>query len=203
MYMHIDSELFFRIFSGDYGEAVLTSHRLFWGRPGVIQAGGTCMGLQLKHVAGINEEWASSNLFGKKKRLIIRFLPLESVSKQSPGPRDSSKHNFIKLSTKDGIREEFITSINETVSAKLWNIVQGDRIKLRSGIVGIERSLHEKHKQTDDSISIAFQDLTKLMAMAQDMTNVSKGISAKIKDRQGDISDDETVKFKVIVMNVR
>lgn len=54
-------------------------------------------------------------------------------------------------------------------------------IKLRSGIVGIERSLQEKHKATDESISIAFQDLDKLMKMAKDMVKLSRTISTKIK----------------------
>jgi len=33
----------------------------------------------------------------------------------------------------------------------------------RPGIVGIERSIQQKHKQTDTSINQSFQDLKKLM----------------------------------------
>lgn len=54
-------------------------------------------------------------------------------------------------------------------------------IKLRSGIVGIERSIQEQQKATDESISIAFKDLDKLMAMAKDMVKISRTISTKIK----------------------
>lgn len=54
-------------------------------------------------------------------------------------------------------------------------------IKLRSGIGFIEKSLQEKHKATDESISIAFQDLSKLMTMAKDMVKLSQIISTKIR----------------------
>ena len=35
--------------------------------------------------------------------------------------------------------------------------------KTRAGIVGIERSMKEKHRATDKNISVAFEDLSKLM----------------------------------------
>ncbi|XP_054272900.1 uncharacterized protein LOC128993164 [Macrosteles quadrilineatus] len=54
-------------------------------------------------------------------------------------------------------------------------------IKPRTGIVGIERSIQEKHKQTDKNISAAFQDLSKLMTMAKDMVHLAKNISDKIR----------------------
>lgn len=54
-------------------------------------------------------------------------------------------------------------------------------IKTRTGIIGIERSLQERQKATDESISMAFQDLRKLMEMAKDMVSISKTISAKIR----------------------
>ena len=52
---------------------------------------------------------------------------------------------------------------------------------MRTGIVGIERGIQEKHKATDESISVAFQDLSKLMSMAKDMVHLSKSISDKIR----------------------
>lgn len=47
--------------------------------------------------------------------------------------------------------------------------------------MGIERSIQEKQKATDQSISAAFQDLSKLMSMAKDMVHISKSISEKIR----------------------
>lgn len=54
-------------------------------------------------------------------------------------------------------------------------------IKTRTGIIGIERNLQERQKATDQSISMAFQDLRKLMEMAKDMVAISKTISTKIR----------------------
>jgi hypothetical protein len=58
---------------------------------------------------------------------------------------------------------------------------QSPNFKLRTGIVGIERGIQEKQKATDESISRAFQDLSKLMDMAKDMVHLSKNISQKIR----------------------
>lgn len=193
------------------GEVVLTSHRLFWGRPGEISRGMTVLCLHLKYIQSIDEETASAFVFGRKKRIILHLsLPARD---KTPGPSDNSSANFIKLSGKSGMDEEFVKSLNATVTAKVWEIstnnqstsgagAKAPRIKLRTGIVGIERNLQEKQKQTDDSIQLAFQDLSKLMTMAKDMVGLSKVISTKIRERQGDISEDETVRFKSYLMSL-
>lgn len=193
------------------GEIVLTSHRLFWGRPGEISRGMTVLCLHLKYVQSIDEETASSFVFGRKKRIILH-LSMPDRDK-APGPNDSSSANFIKLSGRNGMDEDFVKSLNETVTAKVWVVstnnqpasgsdAKAPRIKLRTGIVGIERNLQEKQKQTDDSIQLAFQDLNKLMTMAKDMVGLSKVISTKIRERQGEISEDETVQFKSYLMSL-
>lgn len=75
-------------------------------------------------------------------------------------------------------------------------------IKPRAGIVGIERSIQEKQRATDASINLAFQDLSKLMAKAKEMVAISRSISAKIKERQGDITEDETIRFKSYLLSL-
>lgn len=90
----------------------------------------------------------------------------------------------------------FITSVSYAVTKRDWELAtvsapvlrsperqnpQLPVIKTRTGIVGIERSLQERHKATDQSITMAFQDLQKLMGMAKDMVNISKTISTKIR----------------------
>lgn len=50
----------------------------------------------------------------------------------------------------------------------LWNLIKFKMsnlrpIKTRTGIVGIERSIQEKNRATDETISEAFQDLKILM----------------------------------------
>lgn len=119
---------------------------------------------------------------------------------------DYSQANFIKISGRNGMDTSFVNSLRETVSAKIWEVEEkqddSPKIKLRTGIVGIERSIQERQKNTDETINLAFQDLKKLMVMAKDMVNVSKVISNKIREWQGDISEDETVRFKSYLMSL-
>lgn len=67
------------------------------------------------------------------------------------------------------------------IQVQTQSLTRVSQIKLRTGIVGIERSIQEKQKATDKSISVAFQDLDKLMTMAKDMVRLSNNISAKIR----------------------
>lgn len=48
----------------------------------------------------------------------------------------------------------------------------------------------------------AFEDLSKLMEKAKEMVEVSKSIANKIKDKQGDISEDETIRFKSYLLSM-
>ncbi|XP_055378823.1 vacuolar protein-sorting-associated protein 36 [Condylostylus longicornis] len=196
------------------GEVVLTTHRLFWGKPGQISRGEVILCLHFKYVVGIDEEQASSFIFGKKTRVIFNLRP--PLEDKTPGPFDSSSAHFIKLSGRHGLAIEFIETIKETINARIWEIKSTSvdmvsvtqktevvpRIKLRTGITGIERSIVEKQKQTDESIAAAFQDLKVLMTMAKEMVGISKAISQKIKERKGEISEDETVKFKSYLMSL-
>jgi len=195
------------------GEVVLTTHRLFWGKPGQISRGEVTLCLHFKYVVGIDEEQASSFIFGRKTRIIFNLRP--PLEDKTPGPFDSSRAHFIKISGKHGIDTVFIDAIKETINARVWevNITQSTvttvtqnpsphRIKLRTGITGIERSIVEKQKQTDENITVAFQDLKVLMTMAQEMVKISKNISQKIKEREGEISEDETVQFKSYLMSL-
>lgn len=190
---------------------------MFWGRVGEIARGMVVLSINLKYVISLDEETASSFVFGRKKRIILKLK--EPTPDKAPGPMDDNiGESFIKLSGKSGIDDSFVQSLNETIAARIWETTengqstshnnnpntpsQPPRIKLRTGIVGIERSLQERQKQTDENITLAFQDLNKLMTMAKDMVAISKVISSKIRERQGDISDDETVRFKSYLMSL-
>lgn len=118
-----------------------------------------------------------------------------------PGPLDNSTHNYIKLSFKEGLDPNFHIHLSDALQRRIWELTpimplnhpdtniknSGDinkplpQIKTRTGIIGIERSLQEQQKATDESISMAFQDLKKLIEMAKDMVSISKTISAKIR----------------------
>ena len=73
---------------------------------------------------------------------------------------------------------------------------------IRSGIGGIEKNLAAKAKITDVQISKAFQDLDALMEMAKPIVNLANNMSKKIREKQGDVSDDETVQFKSYLMSL-
>ena len=74
--------------------------------------------------------------------------------------------------------------------------------KMRSGIGGIEKSMAQKVKQTDKEISKAFKDLDALMESAKPMVKLANQISRKIAEKQGDMSDDETVRFRSSLMSL-
>lgn len=68
-------KIFFLYFQTNFedGEVVLTTHRLFWGYPGEISNGERVLCLQLMYVISLDEELASSFVFGKKKRIIMHL----------------------------------------------------------------------------------------------------------------------------------
>lgn len=113
------------------------------------------------------------------------------------GPTENSAFNYVKLSFKVGLDPNFVSQLSDAILNRIWEIKsptptnsnpseknskpQLSQIKPRTGIIGIERSLREQQKATDESISMAFQDLTRLMKMAKDMVSISQNISTKIR----------------------
>ncbi|XP_063987495.1 vacuolar protein-sorting-associated protein 36 isoform X3 [Diachasmimorpha longicaudata] len=216
-----------RLYDGDTktnfagGEVVLTSHRLIWGRPQDVAQGQVCLSLSLKHVVFFEEDSARVFSFNRSRKVVLHLA--EPAPDKLPGPVDTSFHMYIKLSFKEGLDPRFLSDFAEAIMKRTWEIMpmiptismsemsiqsppgaasQLPTIKTRTGIIGIERSLQERQKATDNSISMAFQDLRKLMEMAKDMVTISKTISAKIRERQGDITEDETVRFKSYLMSM-
>ncbi|KAJ8922496.1 hypothetical protein NQ315_007525 [Exocentrus adspersus] len=206
-----------RLYDGDQktsfegGELIITTHRILWGRPGAIARGQTCLALNFDLIVFVEEEPASTFSFSRSRKVILHLAECQD---QSDGPQYNSYYNFIKLSFRDGYTNNVIGVLNDLLQKKTWEPLSPETpeapevksqlptIKLRTGIVGIERSLQEKQKATDESISVAFQDLSKLMAMAKDMVRLSGTISTKIKEKQGDITEDETVRFKSYLMSL-
>ena len=223
---YIRRDIGVRLYDGDVktnfegGELVLTSHRILWGQPGDISRGHTCLSLFLHHVIFFEEEVPGPFSFGRSKKVVVHLS--EARMDKKPGPSDNSIYSYIKLSFKEGLDPNFIVHLSDIIVRRTWELApivpinypdsnaqnSGDnakplpRIKPRTGIIGIERSLQEQQKATDESISMAFQDLKKLMGMAKDMVSISKTISAKIRERQGDITEDETVRFKSYLMSL-
>ncbi|RZF46089.1 hypothetical protein LSTR_LSTR004802 [Laodelphax striatellus] len=187
------------------GELVLTNYRLLWGEPGDISKCLKCLSLPLSYIVFV-EEQHSETFFSKSKKLIIHLAEPEKGRGLSPL---YNSNTFIKLSFKDDLDSHFLISLNEAIAARAWERIRvspqassSQGIKLRAGIVGIERGIQQKQKATDENISAAFEDLNKLMSMANDMVKISKAISSKIREKQGDITEDETVRFKSYLLSL-
>ncbi|XP_052792451.1 vacuolar protein-sorting-associated protein 36-like [Mya arenaria] len=179
----------------------LTSHKLLWKE----NYGKTsCLCLPLPLVVYLEEQPSG---FAKSAKIVVHLTAPEPG--QTSGPVASSKFDYIRLSFRDSGQSEFMRYFTQAIKDQKWKEkvlppgqagVTGGRH--RPGIVGIERSLQQRNKQTDSSISQSFQDLKKLMDKAKDMVALSKTIVNKIKDKQGDITEDETVKFKAYLLSM-
>lgn len=186
------------LYDGDYktsfhrGNIILTATHLFW------TSGEAWLSLQLRYIVFM-ESIVTDTLFGSKTKIIlIHLLPSDN---KNPGPVACARGDYIKLDFKDKIPDGFLDVFQKTVAEKRWSINKVPH-KIRTGIGGIEKNIYEKQKASDVSISEAFKDLGRLMITAKDMVILSKNISEKIKEKQGAISDDETVRFKSYLLGL-
>ncbi|XP_060064336.1 vacuolar protein-sorting-associated protein 36-like [Ylistrum balloti] len=182
------------------GILVLSTHKLIWKD---IRDRSRILVLHLSLVVFL-EEQASG--FAKSAKIVVHLNA--APSQKPPGPVAHSVNSFIRLSFREAGEREFNQAFSEQLQHRLWEqsiptAVPGTKSgKHRAGIMGIERSLKQKQKDTDKDISKAFEDLSKLMEKAKEMVNLSKTIATKIKERQGEITEDETVKFKSYLLSM-
>lgn len=188
----------------DVGIVLLTTHRLIWRDHKNHEC---CISIPLSQVIFFEEQAAG---IGKSAKIVIHLHP--SPANKEPGPYQHSKFSYIKLSFKEHGQIEFYRRLTEEMTQKRWENTPADQPSTATtsktgrtravGIVGIERKLEEKRKETDKSISEAFEDLSKLMVKAKEMVELSKSIANKIKDKQGDITEDETIRFKSYLLSM-
>lgn len=186
------------------GELSLTSHRLIWSNKAILAAD---LVLPLHLIVLVEEEVGS---FMQSDKLILH---LDSPPPGSVSPTGlQSDNNYVRIALKQGGMRSLMDKLNEAIKQKQWNVNITPRNvirpgkpgqkKLRSGIGGIQKSIEQKRKQTDMQISKAFEDLDQLMEMAKPMVKLAKTISEKIREKQGDVTDDETVRFKSYLMSL-
>ncbi|XP_063342619.1 vacuolar protein-sorting-associated protein 36 [Pelmatolapia mariae] len=189
----------------DLGVALLSTHRLIWRD---IKNHECCIAMPLSQIILFEEQAAG---IGKSAKIVIHLHPVPA--NKEPGPYQYSKYSYIKLSFKEHGQIEFYRRLTEEMTKKRWeNTPVSQPIptgtgsqagKTRAvGIVGIERKIEEKRKETDKNISEAFEDLSKLMVKAKEMVELSRSIANKIKDKQGDITEDETIRFKAYLLSM-
>nr|CAG4643352.1 EOG090X09MN [Ilyocryptus agilis] len=146
----------------------------------------------------------------RSKKLVLHLTPPENVNLRRPIAKSSASN--IKLAFTEGGCTQMKAAIENVLADKHWEklaklmpnlaIQNTGPVPTRSGIVGIERKIQQKIQTTSSNISMAFQDLKNLMDMAKDMVHLANSMSVKIKERQGDISEDETVKFKSYLLSL-
>ncbi|XP_036154126.1 vacuolar protein-sorting-associated protein 36 isoform X5 [Myotis myotis] len=150
----------------DAGTLLLSTHRLIWRDQRNHEC---CMAIPLSQIVFIEEQAAG---IGKSAKIVVHLHP--APPNKELGPLQSSKNSYIKLSFKEHGQIEFYRRLSEEMTQRRWENMpvsqsfqtnrgpQPGRIRA-VGIVGIERKLEEKRKETDKNISEAFEDLSKLM----------------------------------------
>ncbi|XP_043360391.1 vacuolar protein-sorting-associated protein 36 isoform X2 [Dermochelys coriacea] len=189
----------------DAGVLLLSTHRLIWRDLKIHEC---CIAIPLSQIVFVEEQAAG---IGKSAKIVVHLHP--APSNKEPGPFQNSKYSYIKLSFKEHGQIEFYRRLSEEMTQRRWeNMPVSQTIQINRGpqagriravgIVGIERKLEEKRKETDKNISEAFEDLSKLMEKAKEMVELSKSIANKIKEKQGDITEDETIRFKSYLLSM-
>uniref|UniRef100_A0A668SMJ5 Vacuolar protein-sorting-associated protein 36 n=1 Tax=Oreochromis aureus TaxID=47969 RepID=A0A668SMJ5_OREAU len=186
----------------DLGVALLSTHRLIWRD---IKNHECCIAMPLSQIIYFEEQAAG---IGKSAKIVIHLHQVPA--NKEPGPYQYSKTDMALFCC---FSLQFYRRLTEEMTKKRWeNTPVSQPIptgtgsqagKTRAvGIVGIERKIEEKRKETDKNISEAFEDLSKLMVKAKEMVELSRSIANKIKDKQGDITEDETIRFKAYLLSM-
>ncbi|XP_017367313.1 vacuolar protein-sorting-associated protein 36 isoform X3 [Cebus imitator] len=138
-----------------------------------------CMAILLSQIVFIEEQAAG---IGKSAKIVVHLHP--APPNKEPGPFQSSKNSYVKLSFKEHGQIEFYRRLSEEMTQRRWENMP------------VSQSL-----QTNRGPQ-AFEDLSKLMIKAKEMVELSKSIANKIKDKQGNITEDETIRFKSYLLSM-
>ncbi|XP_035219796.1 vacuolar protein-sorting-associated protein 36-like [Stegodyphus dumicola] len=180
------------------GTLTLTSQRIRWKDD--INP-NTDMSLNLSHIVLIEKE----NATWTKSAKIIAHLGAILEEDKKPGPVKYSPYNYVKFSFRGGGDKEFFNAFSEALTKRAWEdpaVAYPKGKQYRAGIVGIERQIKDRNEATGETISEAFEDLKGLMKMAKEMVNLSKTISQKLREKQMDITEDETIQFKSYLLSL-
>ncbi|XP_065842907.1 vacuolar protein-sorting-associated protein 36-like [Oscarella lobularis] len=192
--------------SFDSGTVRLTSHRIVWDDED--QQGRT---LALAHALVQSLSESSATLTKSAKIIVHLHAP---PSQRDPGPFVTSTYSYIRLSFKKGGQAEFYDRYRQETAKRLWEVPieaessgkpghsQPRTSRMRAGIVGIERNIAEKKRQTDKQLSQAFQDLDALMDKAKEMVTLADRFASKLEEKKGSITEDETVAFKAYLLSI-
>lgn len=201
-----------RIYDGDKkttfenGSLKLTTHRIVWDD---LDQQDRAIAVPLSLVSKVEEQ--SSGFMSSAKVAVSLHPP---PANKEPGPCVSSPYGCVKFSFKQGGHSEFFARLMEQVNKRSWmqqsaqqssSSTAGkglNRPRGVGGIVGIERKLEEKSKETDNYIQKAFKDLDALMEKAKEMVAIADKVASKLEEKKGAITEDETVTFKSYLLSM-
>lgn len=188
-----------RLYDGDSKTNVedaiveLSSHRLLVRSLNMV--------LSLARVQGVTQE----ENFLRSAKISLKLFALAPSEAVVDRPYKKEKSNSIKLAFRSGGLAEFYQALNTALGERAWTVVAKKappKREIRAGITGIEKKISQKARQDDASISKAFEDLNKLIEMAKPMVKLAQSISTKIREKQGEITEDETIQFKSYLLSL-
>uniref|UniRef100_A0AAY4ABH1 Vacuolar protein-sorting-associated protein 36 n=1 Tax=Denticeps clupeoides TaxID=299321 RepID=A0AAY4ABH1_9TELE len=189
----------------DVGVVLLSTHRLVWRDQKNHEC---CISIPLSQIIFFEEQAAG---VGKSAKIVIHLHP--APTNKEPGPYQHSKFSYIKLSFKEHGQIEFYRRLTEEMTQKRWeNTPASQPIPTATasqagrtravGIVGIERKLEEKRKETDKNISEVKRYSFIFLMYGSITLRFYLSIASKIKEKQGDITEDETIRFKSYLLSM-
>ncbi|TKR64996.1 hypothetical protein L596_025460 [Steinernema carpocapsae] len=192
----------------EQGTASLTLQRLIWAD----SSDPDCR-LILHHSFVKKLEKHNKSMFSRGGKVIVH-LHSPARGRANNGPVTHSPYNSVRFVFRGGGEDEFFRKYNEALARETWKRNSSSSSSAGSrnsqlplanrgiGIAGIEKKLADNHTKTNDNISQAFEDMSKLMEYARDMVGLSKSITEKLRMKKGEITDDETVLFKQYLLSL-
>uniref|UniRef100_A0A8D3BWC5 Vacuolar protein-sorting-associated protein 36 n=1 Tax=Scophthalmus maximus TaxID=52904 RepID=A0A8D3BWC5_SCOMX len=191
----------------DVGVALLSTHRLIWRD---VKNHECCIAMPLSQIIFFEEQAAG---IGKSAKIVIHLYPVPA--NKEPGPYQHSKYPYIKLSFKEHGQIEFYRRLTEEMTQKRWESTslsqpiptgtspQVGRKTHAVGIIGIERKIDEINTVClFTNHNRGHQTLCSALVLLCKMVELSRSIANKIKDKQGDITEDETIRFKSYLLSM-
>eukprot|EP00731_Ephydatia_muelleri_P031182 Em0022g696a len=184
--------------SFDSGTLQLTPQRLIWDDE--IQEGRTiAVDLSL-----VTKATTTPSSFTRSAKISLTLQPAPSTKPE--GPAVLTKANYILLSFRKGGHDEFFRILQSQLAEKAWEKSlppppKADNATVRAGIVGIERNIEKKQRETNQQVTQAFKDIDALIEKAKDMVAIVNKFAAKIEEKKGTVSEDETVAFKSCLLS--
>uniref|UniRef100_A0A8C5A9T8 Vacuolar protein-sorting-associated protein 36 n=1 Tax=Gadus morhua TaxID=8049 RepID=A0A8C5A9T8_GADMO len=165
----------------DVGVVLLTTHRLIWRDHKNHEC---CIALSLSQIIYFEEQAAG---IGKSAKIVIHLYPV--TANKEPGPYQQSKFPYIKLSFKEHGQIEVGPMDTE------W-----DRTILLCTV--FKSSMNPLPLSSYMRVCVMMSESLVVSFKAKEMVELSRSIANKIKDKHGDITEDETIRFKSYLLSM-